>query len=434
MADNIILGAGIAGLAANHYLTEKGISSVCYEKDNVYGGLCASFSVKGFTFDQFVHLSFSKEKEVQNIFKAATEYVAHYPESMNYADGNWIRHPVQNNLYKLPVDEKIKIIKSFTEKPTADKIDDYEEWLKVQYGDYFTEKYPMRYTRKYWGVDARELGTEWTGGRIFVPDLEELLYSALEPKTENVFYAKEMRYPVKGGYQAFLSGLVDAERIIYNKKVVRIDEKKRQIYFSDHDCITYEHLISTLPLPEVAAMLSYADQAVLDAAQKLMYTSGYIVSIGLNRQIDFPALWFYIYDEDILPARVHSPSMKSVNNVPEGKSSLQAEIYFSNTRGMDKSEEEILSETISKLIEIGLFAEEDIELKDIRLIKYANVICDKEIDANRKMVLDYLDRNGIITAGRFGEWKYYWSDQSLLSGKRAADKVWACVNAENNNA
>ena len=82
-------------------------------------------------------------------------------------------------------------------------MNNYEEWLKAQYGEYFAEKYPMRYTRKYWGVDAHEMGTEWTGGRLFIPDLDEILYSAFEQKTRNVYYAKEMRYPVREDIKPF---------------------------------------------------------------------------------------------------------------------------------------------------------------------------------------------------------------------------------------
>ncbi len=431
MERNIILGGGIAGLAAHQRLKENGISSKCYEQDGQCGGLCASFSIGGFTFDKFVHLSFTKEDAVKDVFSASTEYITHQPEAMNYADGMWIRHPVQNNLCGLPVKEKVEIIKSFVNKPEADKIGNYEDWLRAQYGDYFAEKYPMRYTRKYWGVHADEMGTDWVGERMFVPELEKVLYSSFVTSTDNVYYAKEMRYPVKGGFYAFIAQLADTDDVLLNKKMIRIDEKEKKVHFSDGDIVAYDNLISTCPLPEVVDCLQYADKAVREAAGRLKCTSGYIISIGLNKQKSFPALWFYIYDEDILPARVHSPSMKSINNAPVGKSSLQAEIYFTGGKWTEKQEEDILNQTISKLISIGLFSEDDVEIKDIRYMKYANVICDQVIDKNRKVVTEYLDENGIITAGRFGEWRYFWSDQSFLSGKRAADVLSERISKRN---
>lgn len=228
---NVILGAGIAGLSANHFLKLQGIDSSCYERESAYGGLCASFYVDKFCFDKFVHLSFTNNEEVKKVFAESTKCYVHRPEALNYADGLWIRHPVQNNLYKLSTEEKVKIITSFVNKPENREATNYEEWLKIQYGTYFSERYPMRYTRKYWGVEARELGTKWTDGRMYIPQLQEMLYSALEEKTPNVFYAKEMRYPFEGGFQSFLLGIVDEERIKYKKNVVRIDEKEKLVFF-----------------------------------------------------------------------------------------------------------------------------------------------------------------------------------------------------------
>lgn len=53
---------------------------------------------------------------------------------------------------------------------------------------------------------------------------------------------------------------------------------------------------------------------------------------------------------------------------------------------------------------------------DIRFEPYANVVFDHYIYKSRQLVRDYLDGLGIKTIGRFGEWDYLWSDQSLMSG------------------
>ena len=42
---------------------------------------------------------------------------------------------------------------------------------------------------------------------------------------------------------------------------------------------------------------------------------------------------------------------------------------------------------------------------------------------NRTAVLKFLEANDILSAGRFGEWDYYWSDQSLISGIENAGKI-----------
>lgn len=80
-------------------------------------------------------------------------------------------------------------------------------------------------------------------------------------------------------------------------------------------------------MPKIVSMLESVPGNVREAAEKLKATSGYQVSIGLKGTNIPPYLWWYIYDEDILPARVYSPSLKSPDNAPEGCSSLQLEIY-----------------------------------------------------------------------------------------------------------
>ena len=68
-------------------------------------------------------------------------------------------------------------------------------------------------------------------------------------------------------------------------------------------------------------------------------------------------------------------------------------------------------------LELGnLMAEEEIVVKDIRFEKYANVIFDKDIYKNREIVLDYLNKIGIESIGRFGKWEYFWTHQAFKDG------------------
>ncbi len=126
-----------------------------------------------------------------------------------------------------------------------------------------------------------------------------------------------------------------------------------------------------------------------------------------------PYLWWYIYDEENLASRVYSPSMKSPDNVPEGCSSLQMEVYCKEN---EYTEQEILNRTVGKIVELGIIKKEDILFTHIGFEKYANIIFTEPIYEARKTVRDYLSSIGTETIGRFGEWDYLWSDQSLMSG------------------
>ncbi|MAH61025.1 MAG: hypothetical protein CMF42_01900 [Legionellales bacterium] len=421
--NTIIIGAGIAGITAGHELKKNNISSIILDKNSSWGGLLDNFTIDGYRFDKFIHMSFAKDKYVNDIFLKTPHY-KRIPKIANYYKGFWIKHPAQNNLFPLNNDEKIKILQDFKKRDdNSNKFGNYEDWLRFQYGNYFAENFPMKYTKKYWTVNADMLETKWVGNRMYRPSLKEIEKGCKSSDTPNTYYAKELRYPKKGGYKSFLKNIVKDLNIQQNSNVVSIDLKNKILELSNAQKFKFDNLISSVPLTEIVNIIRNSPRDIVESAKKLNYTSGYLISLGFNR-VDIPKdLWFYIYDEDILPARVYSPSLKSVDNVPDGCSSIQAELYTNKGYQFKKSKNEILNNVIKKFIKMGLFKYEDLVVKDIRFEKYANIIFDHHIYENREKVLEYLNENSIISVGRFGEWEYYWSDQSMLSGRDGARKL-----------
>ena len=415
--DTVIIGSGISGISAGYHLQKGGEKVVIYEKDNNWGGLCGNFTIDGFRFDRFVHFTFADDEYIRNLFEESSPTYAHPSISSNYYKGYWLKHPAQNNIAPLTVDEKVDIIKGFINRKTKsfDEIKDYDEWLRVQYGDYFAENFPFKYTRKYWGLEPKELETKWVGNRMHTPNIDEVLKGSYETQDKIFYYTSHMKYPKKGGFRSILNKCREGLDIRFNKEVVEINPLEKYIKFSDGTKENYKRLISSLPLPEIVKMIKSCPEEVINSADKLHNTCGYMVSLGFKRPDVAKHLWFYIYDEDILASRVYSPSMKSLDNVPNGCSSLQAEIFF-DCKTEIPSKDVVMKNTIEKLVAMGLFKENEIVVKDIRFEKYANITFDKNIYTNRKVVLDYLQNQNIETIGRFGKWEYYWTHQAFKSG------------------
>jgi len=418
-----ILGAGIAGLSAAYHLNKAGHDCVIYEKQDRYGGLCDNFSLEGFRFDYCVHFSFTKNKYVKDIFERSVKFYHHKPISYNYSKGIWIKHPIQNNLYPLPIDEKIKIIKSFINRNYYREITNYEDWLKAQYGFYFSRHYPMKYTRKYWTLPAKKLETSWVGNRMHKSTIDEVLRGAISENEDIFYYTNEMRYPQKGGYKSIMNSFVNVDLIKFNKEVYTIDPVRKKLEFKNKRVEYFEELISSLPLPKIIKMIKNIPKKVEKAAEKLVATQVDLVSLGFKRPDIAKYLWFYIYDEDILPARAYSPNLKSPDNVPKNCSSLQFEVYSSKYKPLNITGSNLIEHIVGVGKKVGLFSKNDIIVTDHRTVKYGNVIFDHNIKKSRKIVQDYLDSIGIKYIGRFGEWDYLWSDQSFLSGKRVVEKI-----------
>ncbi|WP_276783169.1 protoporphyrinogen/coproporphyrinogen oxidase [Thalassolituus oleivorans] len=410
--DVMILGGGIAGLGAALKAREQGRSAVIFEANSRAGGLLDNFEVEGFRFDNAVHLSFASEPEVRKIFDQ-TDYYTHPADAWNFEQDKWLRHPVQNNLYPLLANEKVGLIKSFLQRPELEG-DDYESWLRHQYGDLIAERYPIRYTQKYWATPAASLSTTWIGNRMRRAELDEILFGTFTSETPNTYYTKEMRYPKKGGFRAFITPLITDSCIKCDYKAVAIDIDSKTVTFSNGEKIQYTTLVSSIPLPKLVEITQSVPSDVEEAAGQLVATSIDLISVGFNKNL-VKDLWFYIYDEDILASRAYSPSVKSSDNVPQGCSSLQFEVY---SRGTDSSykKEELIESVIYALEKMDIAKTEDILFTHHKHLAYGNVIFNHGMEIQRNRVRDYFNAEGVKTIGRFGEWDYLWSNQSFLSG------------------
>ncbi|MGM0652435.1 MAG: protoporphyrinogen/coproporphyrinogen oxidase [Bacillota bacterium] len=421
MAEVLIIGAGVAGLSAAVHARRAGHEVVIFEAKERWGGLLDHFDLNGFRFDNAVHFGFSKNDDYRAVLEK-TDYITHRPEPYNYEQGRWLKHPVQNNLYPLPAEDKVEAIKGFVKRPARRKDAHYGQWLVEQFGQVIAERYPGRYTRKYWTVPAEQLSTDWIGNRLYRPSLDEVLFGAMTGETPSTYYLPEMIYPRGGGYSAFLEPLLEGLDLRTNREVVYIDPLKKYVRCLDGSREYYRHLISSMPLPELAKMIEGAPAAVTETAETLWATSVALVSLGFNTErVADEHLWFYIYDEEILPARAHAPYRKSPANAPQGCSSLQFETYYSRQKPLPCSGGALIEHVIEAAEKMQLASRQDLAVSDFRTLPYGNVVFDQGMAGRRDFVLDYVQKQGILPVGRFGEWAYLWADQCYLSGKKAGN-------------
>tara|TARA_B100000212_G_scaffold326319_1_gene288705 strand:+ start:1261 stop:2553 length:1293 start_codon:yes stop_codon:yes gene_type:complete len=418
----VILGAGIAGLAAGNQLAKRQQNCAIFEKNSSEGGLLDGFSVEGHRFDKAIHLSFATESEVREVFDQ-TKYYIHQPEAWCWYYDKWLKHPIHNNLYPLSAEDKVDLIKDFLQKESL-KVNNYEDWLRNEYGNNISEKFNLPYTKKYWTLDANKLGLDWIGNRVRVANIEEILFGAVTEETPTYYYAKEMRYPQEGGYKSFLKPLISQCKIYKSHQAHNIDIKSKIITFNNGLKVHYKNLISTIPLPELIEILDEVPSEIKMLSKTLHATSVDLISVGFNKERIHNKLWFYIYDSDIFAARCHSPTIKSINNSPSGKSSLQFEIYSSYFSPLEKSVSDMKENTIYALKKMKIIKNlDEVEFIHHKHIKYANIIFDIGMERRRDEVLRWLSLTGIKSVGRFGEWDYLWSNQAFMSGISAATKI-----------
>ena len=425
-----ILGSGMAGLGAAYHLRHAGIQPVIYEMKPHYGGHTTSrVDPSGFVFDEGPHISFTKDARVRDLFAAnvSGEYEVIHARVNNYWKGSWIKHPAQCNIYGLPTDLAVKILLGIVEAHHRDPgpIANYEDWLVASYGRPFAETFPMQYGRKYHTTDASNMSTDWLGPRLYRPSLEEVFAGALSPVTSEVHYITDFRYPRRGGFMSFLRPFANASDIRLNHKVTRLDTKTRTLTFSNGATARYDQLVSSIPLPELLAVITDAPDDVRAAAGRLACSTCVIVTLGIDRADISEWHWTYFYDDDFCFSRISFPSMFSKENAPPGTGSIQAELYFSKKyKPLETAPESLVDRTIQDLRRCGLIRDTDrVLFRNVLVAPYANIIFDLERSAALRIVHGFLDDAGILYCGRYGEWGYQWTDEAFMSGERAAQQA-----------
>jgi protoporphyrinogen oxidase len=425
----------MAGFGAATHLHAEGIRPVVYDKNPYFGGHTASFrDKKGFLFDLGPHISFTKDPRIQDLFAKYVDqkYEAVQVKLNNYWRGLRLTHPVQLHLNGLPKDLIVEIISDFVKEHAVErKIANYEDWLTASYGKKFAELFPMQYTRKYHLTSADNMTTNWLGPRMYRPSLEEMLKGALAPWTPDVHYITNFRYPTNGGFVSYLRGLPGIADLRLSHELVAVNPKQRELRFANGSAARYDSLVSSIALPELVPMIAGTPRDVVEASQRLACSTCVLVNVGVGRADLSEAQITYFYDRDICFTRLSFPHMLSSTNVPAGCGSIQAEVYFSDKyRPLTQSPDSLIDQVIADLRRSNTLREEDeILTRHATVVRYANVIFDLDRTAALETVHGYLDEIGIRYCGRYGDWGYMWTDESFISGERAAQSALSLVPA-----
>ena len=445
----VVLGAGLAGLSASYHLGHE--RCVVFEQKHHAGGHIHTEVVDGFTWDEGPHLSFTKYDYVRELFAESVnqDYLEYPVATGNYFQGQWIPHPAQSNLFAVPEPLRSACLSDFfasRDAPGAahDGVPaDYREWLHRAFGATFAETFPSAYTRKYWTLPPEQLTTDWVGERVYYPSVEDVTNGAKGPLPEQTHYIKKIRYPARGGYLSYARRLLDGADVRYNHELTHVSFDERRLLFANGASVPFERLVSTLPLP-ILIERSDAPWHVREAAAALICTSLLLVNVTADHPTARAENWIYVYDEDKYATRINCTEMLSPNNAPSGKTGVQVEVYFSKARPQQDSPHAIAAAVCDELVEMGLVqARERIESVHTLPIRFANVTFDHTRREALAQVLDWLEQHGLarepdeldpttdwdrkladarptgqtlMLAGRFGQWKYYWTDDCVLRG------------------
>lgn len=442
-----ILGAGLAGISASYHLGHE--NCIVFEKNDHAGGHIYSEVKNGFTWDEGPHVSFTKNEYVRELFaKSLNNQFLEYPVyPTNYFKGNWVPHPAQANLYAIPEPLRTACLNDFLETRMQSESElvpsDYQTWLEMAFGKTFANNFPSLYTTKYWTLPPELLNTSWIGDRVFYPDVESVISGFEKPTEHSKHYITSVRYPTQGGYFSYASSMLEGMRLNYNYSVDRIDLEGKIVYFSNGHTHKYQKLISTLPLPEFINYCNPPAQ-ICESANKLICSQLLLINLEIGHPSIRNEHWLYVYDVDKYSTRINFTELLSANNAPTDNCGIQVEVYFSKYKPLTENIDTIAEKVSMELIEMGLIKDKSSILNvQTKWVPYANVIFDHFYKENLNIILGWLNTQGLareaddlkpmtdwktkwdesiifgdlMLAGRYAQWKYYWTDDCVLRGK-----------------
>ncbi len=473
----LIVGAGPTGLSAAYHL---GADALLIEQADRVGGWCRSIEDNGFTFDMAGHIMFSNDPYVHQMYQMLLGDNVHWQdrEAWIYSKQVFTRYPFQGALYGLPPDVIKECIVGAIEarfgplnakKPAADRgaNDDYtgperrgmfepllksngerkwrvytgaerrltahkgtpksfEEFIYKVWGSGIAKHFAIPYNQKLWAVPLAEMETSWLGGRVPLPNLEEMIDGALSPAPKPMGPNARFGYPLRGGFQALMNGFLPHLKgeLLLETKVVTVSPAEHRVTLSDGSVVPYDFLINTMPLPAlIRAMGSHAPADVRKAAAGLRHVSVRCVNIGVGREKLTEKHWIY-YPEEPVFHRIFVQGNASPYCNPPGGFGLTCEITYSEDKPLPCDGHALIKRCIEDCHRVGFFKPEDpIWAANQVDMPVAYVVYDHERARNVTHIREWLSHHDIVLAGRYAEWEYYNSDHAFVAGKKAAEQV-----------
>jgi UDP-galactopyranose mutase len=476
-----VIGAGPTGLSAAYHL---GADAVLLERNDKVGGWCRSIEVDGFTFDYAGHIMFSGDPYVHQLYRMLLGDNVHWQdrEAWIYSKNVYTRYPFQGSLYGLPpevikecivgaIEARFGSLKSASPNGKANAAANgktnghangscktelrdccadgileasaplgqrsaagdnhaeprnFEEFIYKVWGAGIAKHFAIPYNRKLWAVPLTEMETSWLGGRVPLPDLQEMIDGALSPAPKPMGPNARFGYPLRGGFQALMDGWLPHLKgeVRLNTGVVGISPSRRTLRLSDGSTLRYDSLISTMPLPVLIRQIgSEAPAAVRNAATELRHVSVRCVHLGVGRENLTEKHWIY-YPEDSVFHRIFVQGNASPHCNPPGGFGLTCEITYSPHKPLPCDGEELIARCVADCRRVGILGPDDPVIASAQCdLPHAYVVYDHGRSQAVQEIREWLLDRDIVLAGRYSEWEYYNSDHAFLAGKKAADEI-----------
>jgi protoporphyrinogen oxidase len=453
LVQNLIIGAGPAGLTTAYSLAKAGAEVVVLEQDPTYvGGISRTAHYKGFLFDIGGHRFFSKSKEVVDLWNEILpdDFIERPRLSRIYYNRKFYAYPLRafEAFANLGPIESALCMASFgwaKLRPIKDP-ETFHQWVRNQFGERLFGIFFKTYTEKVWGMSCDEISADWAAQRIKGLDLLAAVLDGVKrslgvsraagggPKT----LIESFRYPRRGPGMMWEACTAKIEKL--GGRVI-MGARVTGLHFEDGDwtvtarradgeilSFSARNVISSAPIRELIAAITPTPACHNRAAQLNYRDFLTVVLIGHSAKL-LPDNWVYIHDPAVKVGRVQNFRSWSPELIPDPDSTcLGLEYFCFEGDGLWTSSDEDLIELAKREItSIGLMKAEDVVDGCVVRQPKAYPVYDAGYRENVEAVREDLAANypRLHLVGRNGMHKYNNQDHAMMTGMLTALNILA---------
>ena len=436
----LIIGAGVAGLSAGRILSENGFEVEIYEVDSSVGGMSKSLNMFNQIVDIGPHRFFSKDKRLNDFWSAHTNGQSEKVSRLTriFYNKKFFYYPLRgfDALFKLGVFESFLCVMSFIKakiKPFGGN--SFESWVANAFGYRLYSIFFKSYTQKLWGIECKDLDSDFARQRIKGLNLYEAIKSAFfgDKSNKHKTLVDEFSYPKKGCgvvYENMAKEIISrGGKIICNAEVQGIitKDKKAIGIRTKNGAIYGDIVISTAPFRDMVMSLDELDSAIKSLAQRLNFRNTILVFAEVDSANLFKDNWIYVHSKNIATGRITNFANWTKDLRCGRSESILCLEYWANDdeRLWNLSDDEIIKIAKNDLVDSALVKQEN-QIKRTQTLKIhkSYPVYERGYKANLNQIYDALDKfSDLYFIGRNGAFKYNNQDHSLLMGLKCADKI-----------
>ena len=411
-----IIGAGVSGLSAAHFLKDKYEVTV-FEKEDRPGGLIKCRRVNGSLFhtcgghvfnskrqdvlDWFLS-KFMRDEEFSKADRNSCVFMDKGDSSLEHID---IPYPIENHMYLFDETIQKSFYKDLDEidsvKGVNAKFTDYDSFgnfLRWRFGKTLYNLYFEPYNKKVWRRDLNSVPMSWMEGKLPMPTTQEMRENNANKVEEKAFVHSSFWYEKVNGSQFLADKLAEGLDIKYNTDITSLiyHEGKWNVNGTSFDKVIFCGNIKDL----VKMVDGINVNEYKDSIEKLEYHGTTAVFCEIDKN---PYSWIY------QPSRKHEShriictgNFSKTNNsedLPDNR--MTATIEFT-----DAISKEDIIENLSRIPLNPKYI-------DHKYNKYTYPIQDANTRQLIKNFKSSLKVFGLYFTGRFADWEYYNMDVAM---------------------